>query len=120
MKGVFRGHNLCWGNQLPSWTSGLSPDEKRAALISHAKAVVSHYGSDAFAWDVVNEAITDNFLASDPLKDNTWYPDVPDYVDVCFQAAREAAPEGVKLFYNDYSSDSATELKTKRVYDMVK
>ena len=30
------------------------------------------------------------------------YPDVPDYVDFAFITARAAAPEGVKLFYNDY------------------
>jgi len=121
MKGVFRGHNLCWGNQLPDWTKSLSADGKRAALIRHAKAVVTHYGTDAFAWDVVNEAVTDDKHASDILKANNWYPDVPDYIDVCFTAAREAAPQGTKLFYNDYSSDSTIEQpKAQRVYDMVK
>lgn len=122
MKGVFRGHNLCWGNQLPSWTESLSPDGKRAALISHAKAVVTHYGTDAFAWDVVNEAVTDDNSASQPLKDNTWYPDVPDYIDVMFTAAREAAPKGVKLFYNDYNIDSTSHHnhKSQRVYDIMK
>merc|ERR1712176_104462 len=55
-----------------------------------------------------------------PLKANNWYPDVPDYVDLCFQAAREAAGPGVKLFYNDYSGDSTVQSKSDRIYNYVK
>lgn len=123
MKGVFRGHNLCWGHYNPSWLSSLSASGKKAALIHHIQEVAKHYGSDAFAWDVVNEAITDDAKASDPLKRSDWYPDVPDFVDVAFTTARAAFPKGVKLFYNDYniaSSSGRSKTKSDRVYNMVK
>jgi endo-1,4-beta-xylanase len=103
MKGTFRGHNLCWGNYNPTWLTNLDPAAKKAALVSHATTVVSHYGDTAYAWDVVNEAVTDDNSASDPLKSTDWYPAVPDYIDVAFQAARAAGGKNVKLFYNDYN-----------------
>lgn len=122
-KGVFRGHNLCWGNYNPSWLTSLNATAKKAALIDHIQQVASHYGADAFAWDVVNEAITDSFSAKDPLKNTTWYPDVLDYVDVAFQTARAAFPDSVKLFYNDYniaSSSGREKTKSDRVYNYVR
>lgn len=114
----FRAHTLCWVSQVPGWVNNLGASGKRSVLQSHAKAVVSHYGSDAIAWDVVNEAVTDSDGQGN-LKNNVWYPDVPDYLDVCFKAAREAAPSGVKLFYNDYGADSMSQSKARRVYSVV-
>ena len=62
--------------------------------------------------DVVNEAIEDGGAparnGSAGLKPSfPWYPAVPDYVDIAFNAAKTAAgPSGkVKLFYNDYSAE---------------
>ena len=78
---------------------------KRALLVEHATAVASYYGAKAYAWDVVNEAISDSPPYA--LKTNVWYPDVPDYVDVAFTAARSAT--GAKLFYNDYNVGSMAE-----------
>ena len=63
--------------------------ELRAALVSHITNVTTHYGADAYAWDVVNEALTDSYPTG-TFKSNTWYPAVPDYVDVAFRAAYEA------------------------------
>lgn len=119
MKGTFRGHNLCWGSYNPGWLKSLSATAKKAALINHIQEMAKHYGSDAFAWDVVNEAVTDNGGAQDPLKNTDWYPDVPDYIDVAFTTARAAFPKNVKLFYNDYNIlDKRT--KSDRVYKLVK
>jgi len=119
MKGAFRGHNLCWGSYNPSWLKSLNAAGKRAALVTHIKAVAAHYGSEAFAWDVVNEAVTDDGSASDPLKSTDWYPDVPDYIDLAFNSARVAFGSKVKLFYNDYSADFENT-KSNRIYEMVK
>jgi endo-1,4-beta-xylanase len=123
MKGVFRGHNLCWGNNNPGWLKSLNATAKQAALVNHIQRVAKHYGSDAFAWDVVNEAVTDDHDASDPLKKTDWYPDVPNYIDVAFTTARTAFPQSVKLFYNDYNIASSTgwsSVKSDRVYNLVK
>eukprot|EP01065_Artemidia_motanka_P032205 TRINITY_DN3923_c0_g1_i1.p1 TRINITY_DN3923_c0_g1~~TRINITY_DN3923_c0_g1_i1.p1 ORF type:complete len:333 (+),score=113.59 TRINITY_DN3923_c0_g1_i1:152-1150(+) len=119
MKGTFRGHNLCWGNYNPSWLENLSASEKKPALVNHIQAMFRHYGGKPYAWDVVNEAIADG--GSDPMKHNTWYPDVPDYIDVAFKTARAADPSGgkVKLFYNDYNI-AFGGTKSDRVLDLVK
>lgn len=118
MGGVFRGHRLVSAHSAPNWQQKLSPSKKKAALINHVKTVAAHYDGDAFAWDVVNEAIVGDDSAKDPLRKSVWYPDIPDYIDVAFRAAREAT--SAKLFYNDYGADSTTHKKAKRVYDFVK
>ena len=126
MKGTFRGHNLCWGNYNPAWLTKLNATEKRSALQNHVEKVVTHFGDTAYGWDVVNEAVTDNGGAKDPLKSSDWYPDVPDYIDVAFKAARAAADaagaKDLKLFYNDYniaSMSGFSATKSQRVYDLV-
>jgi len=81
---------------------------------------VKRYNNTPICWDVVNEAVADS--GSGLYKNNIWYPDVPDYVDVAFQAAKAANPS-VKLFYNDYniaSSTGGTQQKSDKVYNMIK
>ena len=124
-----RGHNLCWHTENPSWLNDtLTKDELIAALQSHITAVIGHYGTRAYAWDVVNEAISDNVkpggLPNSSFKKAVpWYPQVPNYVDLAFLAADKArklagAP-GVKLFYNDYSVGDINA-KSTAMYNMVK
>lgn len=53
-----------------------------------------------------------------------WYPDVPDYVDLCFFIAREELGPDAILVLNDYaveSTEDPTDLnKAERMYDWVK
>ena len=64
-----RGHNLCWHQQNPAWlNSTLSPDELVSALDSHILTVVGRYGDRAYAWDVVNEAVSDGGASQPMLK----------------------------------------------------
>jgi len=120
-----RGHNLCWHTENPGWLNDtLTNAELVAALESHITAVIGHYGKRAYAWDVVNEAITDGAAKGGSIfKDaKPWYPKVPNYVDLAFIAAdkarRVANATGVKLFYNDYSVHTICE-KSTNMYDMV-
>lgn len=120
---TFRGHNLAWGMFNPQWLDHgkFSTDQKRQLLVNHIQTVLKHYEGRVRMWDVVNEAINDADWGP-VLKNNTWYPDVPDYVDVAFRTAREADPK-VKLFYNDYNvsaSEGYMVGKSQRVYDMLK
>lgn len=130
MQAKFRCHALAWGNQNKQWLYELSNDSKRENLKAHIKEVAgNHYGTDCWAWDVVNEAIEDGSenAPKEPfepawrvqyLKDNgklggadlegyeehPWFPYVEDYVDLAFKKARNACST-CKLFYNDYNAE---------------
>jgi endo-1,4-beta-xylanase len=98
-------------------------DDLANALTNHIQQVVTHYGSDnVIAWDVVNEAISDNSTADNwGYKTSTWYPTVPDFVTIAFTTARDACPS-CSLFYNDYSIASASgwmKSKSDAVYALV-
>ena len=45
-----------------------------AALQNHITAVAGRYHGKVYAWDVVNEAVSDHPNGSDYLKHNIWYP----------------------------------------------
>ncbi len=57
------------------------------------------------SWDVVNEAIDDS---TGNLRSSNWTKVVgDDFVERAFEIARKYAPEGTKLFYNDYNTPMA-------------
>lgn len=54
------------------------------------------------SWDVLNEAVDDN---THELRSCIWTQVIgEDYPNRAFEYARKYAPEGVRLFYNDYST----------------
>lgn len=117
-----RGHNLCWHSQNPPWlNSSLSHDKLVSALGSHIDTVVKHYGTKAYAWDVVNEAVSDGGSGVPTIKTEypPWMPTVPDFIDRAFHFARQAGGPQVKLFYNDYGAVSMNP-KADRMYELVK
>ena len=118
-----RGHNLVWYNQISPWvTSGnYTPAQLNAILQDHIATVVSHYSGQVFAWDVVNEAMSDSPPA---LRSDIWY-DSPGigfkgqgtkYIEQAFLWARAADPNAL-LFYNDYSAD-VVNAKSNAIYAM--
>ena len=63
-----RGHTLCWHNQTPRWlfidssknpVDTVSKEVLLKRLKDHITTVVSRYKGKIYAWDVVNEAISD-------------------------------------------------------------
>jgi endo-1,4-beta-xylanase len=117
----FRGHNLCWGNDNPSWLENgkFTAAQLESLLRTHITHVMrgvkaAANGTSPLAWDVVNEATNDTAF----FKPNTWYPALPSYVDIAFSAAREADPSTL-LFYNDYSVAAAGGKKSEQMYYMV-
>jgi endo-1,4-beta-xylanase len=109
-----RGHTLVWHNQIPAWVftdpntgTTMTPSAQNKALLlqrlrNHIQGVVTHFGSDVYAWDVVNEAIDPS--QSDCLRRSTWYTITgKDFIDTAFLAARQFAPNA-ELFYNDFST----------------
>jgi endo-1,4-beta-xylanase len=148
MQGKFRLHALAWGNQNKPWLFQLTASEKRQNMIESIREVVTHYGSDSWAIDVVNEAVTDDVVGAplEPLHaaeqtehlkayanlgglqsgrgPHPWYPSLPDYVDFAFTESRRHCAR-CKLFYNDYNAEGSggpnyLKVKSDRVYEVIK
>lgn len=117
-----RGHALCWHNQVPDWIfidengSDVSKEVLLRRLKDHITEVVQRYDDVIYAWDVVNEAISDK--PGEVYRDSKWYRICgEDYITKAFEYAREADPD-VQLFYNDY--EVINPVKREKIYQMVK
>ena len=122
-----RVHTLVWHSQTPEWffkedydekKDYVSPDKMKKRMENYIKSFFTtltelYPDVDFYACDVVNEAWTDsgtprekghcgqsnNYAASDWVAvfgDNS-------FIDYAFEYARKYAPEGCKLYYNDYN-----------------
>jgi endo-1,4-beta-xylanase len=113
-----RGHTLVWHNQLPGWLTGgnFTRDQVIAIMRDHIMTVVGRYRGRILAWDVVNEAVSDN---NGQLRtDSFWSQRIgPEYIAMAFQFARQADPSAI-LYYNDYSAEGAGA-KSDAVFNLV-
>jgi len=105
-----RGHNLLWHSQAPRWlfidSSHTPPDTVSKELLytrlkEHITTVVTRYKDAIYAWDVVNEAISDN--PNEYFRNSVWYKICgEEFMAKAFEYAHEADPKAL-LFYNDYN-----------------
>lgn len=102
-----RGHTLCWHNQTPRWfftdSAGVTVTKEvlLARLKEHITTLVSRYKGKIYAWDVVNEVISDK--QDEYFRNSEFYKICgEDFVAKAFQYAHEADPAAL-LFYNDYN-----------------
>lgn len=117
-----RGHNLCWHEQTPDWIfkddkgNEVTKEVLLKRLKDHITTVINRYKGKIYAWDVVNEAISDN--PAEFLRNSEWYKICgEDFIFKAFQYAHEADPKAV-LFYNDYNTERPE--KRERVYKLLK
>ena len=116
-----RGHNLCWHNQTPIWLfkdgdKQVTKEVLLQRLKDHITTVVNRYKGRLYAWDVVNEAISDK--RDEYLRPSEWEKICgEDYIAAAFRYAHEADPNAV-LFYNDYNEISS--VKREKIYRLVK
>jgi endo-1,4-beta-xylanase len=112
-----RGQNLVWatGEQVPAYAfgDGTNSAANQALVTSniqeHIQSEVQHYGSQVYAWDVVNEPLDPS--QTDCLYHGPFYQVLgASYLDVAFNAAAQYAPAGTKLFLNDYSTTDPARL----------
>ncbi len=120
-----RGHVLVWHSQTPDWFfkenfddngAWVAPEVMDQRLENYIKnvmnAIATQYPDlDVYAWDVVNEAASDSGTIR-PAGSNhessgssAWVQVYGDqsYIKKAFTFARQYAPAGCKLFYNDYN-----------------
>ena len=102
-----RGHTLCWHNQVPRWifTDAKGDTVSKEVLLSrlknHIQSVVSRYKGKIYAWDVVNEVISDK--PGEFYRPSPWFKICgEDFIAKAFEFAHQADPSA-KLFYNDYN-----------------
>lgn len=106
---VVRGHNLIWHNQIPNWlqNGNFNRTQLIAIMQNHITTVMRHFAGKVIAWDVVNEAISDNNGNPNPLRTSLWFNGIgADYITMAFQFARQADPTA-KLYYNDYNIEGS-------------
>ena len=115
------GHVLVWHSQTPKafFREGYDvnkPYVSREVMLGRLENYIrqlltgleEEYPGVIVSWDVVNEAIDDG---TGKLRDSEWKKVVgDDFVRQAFAFARKYAPEGVKLYYNDYNTPETTKL----------
>ena len=117
-----RGHTLLWHNQTPDWLfkdangNTVSKEVLLQRLKDHITTVVSRYKGKIYAWDVVNEAISDK--RDEYLRSSPWQQIIgEEYIAKAFQWAHEADPDAL-LFYNDYNEISP--VKRAKIIRLIK
>lgn len=111
-----KGHTLIWHGSTPSWVSGLSAEDFRAAFERHITTVAEHYRGQIDAWDVVNEAIADD---GSGFRSTVFRQRLGDsYIADAFRLARQADPQA-RLFYNDYGGEGMNA-KGDRIYELLR
>ncbi len=119
-----RGHCLVWHSQTPSWffkegyneaNDWVSRDVMLARMENYIKTLMETLATqwpdvEFYCWDVVNEAFAESGelrTPGDVSEDSNysmWMQTIgEDFIDYAFTYARKYAPEGCKLFYNDYN-----------------
>ena len=70
-----RGHCLMWNSQIGRWMTEDNPTKEvfYQRMKNHIEAVVNRYKDVVYAWDVVNEAMTDDANAQDPYRQSVMY-----------------------------------------------
>lgn len=122
------GHTLLWGKNPPESQTPkaffhegydtsrplLSRETMLGRLENYIKAVFeateAEWPGVIVSWDVLNEAINDD--GDNWLRNCVWTQVIgEDYPNRAFEYARKYAPEGTKLYYNDYSTASPAKRK---------
>lgn len=134
-----RGHTLVWHSQTPDWFfrkgykaggEWASRETMLKRMENYIKAVFAaiekdYSDIDFYCWDVVNEAFLDDGSYRKPgsTEENDayspWIKTIgEDYITYAFRYARQYAPKGTKLFYNDFNE--YTPAKRDAIIKMVK
>ena len=110
-----RGHAFAWHSQVASWVSNYSGQKEKllSVLKNHIDSVVGHWKGKVAEWDVVNEAVNDEYDAGWRSTNSVWYEGIgPEFLDSAFVWAHAADPDA-ELCYNDYSLEWSLREKSK-------
>jgi endo-1,4-beta-xylanase len=114
-----RGHPLVWATTSagsPQWINqgNFGRDQLIGLLRSHVTALVSHFKGKIHEWVVVNEPYN-----LPPRPNDVFYNGIGmAYIDIAFQAARDADPSAV-LIFNDFGNHTASGVNTRVTHEIV-
>lgn len=140
-----RGHTIVWHSQVPQWWFKADPNDQSTLadcrangtlassdqLIERVRTYITElmtrYKDDIKIWDVCNEVLNGNGIRQYSDDGSLWseiigdldgngYAD--DYVEIAFNAAREAGGEDMVLMINDFNMEWQ-DSKTNAMYDML-
>lgn len=125
-----RGHVLVWHSQTPEWFFHEDYDESKplvsaetmskrlewyiASVAEHFTGEDSKYAGMFYAWDVVNEAVSDSTGTYRSDKESSMWWAVyqsNEYIIQAFRYANKYMPADVDLYYNDYNDCSSKKVK---------
>ena len=88
---AMRGHNLVWAstdNRNPKWVNEMTNyTALENFMIEYVTTTVQTIGDYPFAWDAINEAVSDNH--DEIIKESPW-KHIPDFSCKIFKAAKAA------------------------------
>ena len=140
-----RGHTIVWHSQVPQWWFKADPNDQASVaecrangtlasaeqlterVTTYIKEVIGRYKDDIKYWDVCNEVLNANGIRSFNDDQSVWAEIIgdadgngylDDYVEIAFNAAREAGGEDLVLMINDFNMEWQ-DTKTQAMYDMV-
>ena len=139
-----RGHVLVWHSQTPDWFFKENFDDDGAwvskeVMIKRLENYIKNLMQtlkdeypevEFYAWDVVNEAFSEQGTMREAGSNNivsgqsAWVKVFGDdsFINYAFKFARQYAPEGCKLFYNDYNEYTPAKRDgiIKKIKELVK
>lgn len=139
-----RGHVLVWHSQMPDWFFKENFDDDGAwvskeVMIKRLENYIKNLMQtlkdeypevEFYAWDVVNEAFSEQGTMREAGSNNivsgqsAWVKVFGDdsFINYAFKFARQYAPEGCKLFYNDYNEYTPAKRDgiIKKIKELVK
>lgn len=99
------GHVLVWHSQTPDYVfkgwrgQPRSAKALRAMMQNHIQTLAGRYRGQMWAWDVVNEAVTDE----GQWRESPWFTILgEEFIRLAFHTAREVDDKAL-LIYNDYN-----------------
>jgi endo-1,4-beta-xylanase len=114
------GHALVWHSQIPDSVfknkegNYISKEALLKKMQAHISTLVGRYKGKLQAWDVVNEAVSDD----KGMRDSHWYKILgDDFIYKAFNFAHEVDPKA-HLMYNDYNIENSG--KREAAVEMIK
>jgi endo-1,4-beta-xylanase len=132
---------MTWRDGKPGyWVKGNSYSREQAItnMTNYIKNIIRHYQGKIFSWDVVNEAIA-VYPSKGAGKNDTWQDTLPDsgiigewmawiqaigpeYIELAFMAAREANPDLILYYNDDYTPEKlpSQDNRFMGIYKLIK